>query len=117
MATTTVLFGVLLLILGIGSYLLTGGVSGTALIPAYFGALLGLLGRLARREHLRKHVMHGAAMVGLVGLAGALFSLFRAPLGSRSAVAEGSQALMVLLMGIFLVMCVRSFITARKARA
>jgi hypothetical protein len=117
MATTTSLFAVVLLLLGISSYLLTDRVSTTALIPAYFGAALGLLGRLARREHLRKHAMHGAAMVALVGLAGALFSLFRAPLGSRSPVAEGAQALMVLLMGVFLVLCVRSFVAARRARA
>jgi hypothetical protein len=116
MATTTSLFAVILLLLGIGSYLLTGRVSATALIPAYFGAVLGLLGNLARRDHLRKHAMHAAAMVGLLGMAGALYSLFRAPLGSRSVIAEGSQALMAGLMAAFLVLCVRSFIAARRAR-
>jgi hypothetical protein len=117
MATTTSIFAVALLLLGISSYLLTGRASTTALIPAYFGAVLGLLGRLARREHLRKHAMHGAALLALIGLAGALFSLFRAPLGSRSPVAEGAQALMAVLMAVFLVLSVRSFIAARRARA
>ena len=114
MASTTLLFSVLLILLGVCSYVLTGARSATALIPAFFGVILGVLGYLARKEHLRKHAMHAAAAIALIGMAGALFSLFRAPLGSRSLVAESSQGAMAILTAILVVLCVRSFIAARS---
>lgn len=114
MASTTVLFGLILILLGVGAYVLTGASSPTALIPAFFGVILGVLGRLSRREHLRKHVMHTAAAVALIGMAGALVSLFRAPLGSRSFAAEFSQGAMALLTAVFVVLCVRSLMAARS---
>jgi hypothetical protein len=43
-------------------------------------------------------------------------SLVRTPAGVRSAVALYSQLAMVLLTGFFVVLCVRSFIAARRAR-
>jgi hypothetical protein len=51
-----------------------------------------------------------------VGWAGAVFSLMRTPTGPRSAVAVFSQGAMVLLTAIFVALCVRSFIAARRAR-
>ncbi len=116
MASTTVLFSVLLIILGVCSYVLTGARSATALIPAIFGVILGVLGHLSRREHLRKHAMHAAAAVALIGMAGALVRLLSAPLGSRSFAAEFSQGAMAFLTALFVVLCIRSFIAARRAR-
>jgi len=43
--------------------------------------------------------------------------LLRTPAGVRSGVAVASQLAMVLLTGIFVVLCVRSFISARRARS
>ena len=116
MASTTIVFGLLLTLLGIAGYVLTGATSVTALIPAFFGLVLLLLGFLARTESIRKHAMHAAAVIALVGLAGALFSLFRTPIAGRSAMAVFSQAAMVVLTAVFIVLCVRSFIAARRAR-
>ena len=117
MASTTIVFGVLLTLLGIGGYVLAGGVSPTALIPAFFGLPLVVLGFLARSESIRKHAMHAAAALALVGWAGAVFSLMRTPAGPRSAIAVFSQSAMVVLTAIFVALCVRSFIAARRARA
>jgi len=116
MPSITVVFGVVLILLGLGGYLLTGTSSVTALIPAFFGLLLLALGVLARSDAMRRHAMHAAAAVALVGFLGALFSLLRVPLEARTGVAVFSQGAMVLLTGIFVALCVRSFIDARRAR-
>src|SRR5688572_2306182 len=91
MASTTITFGLLLTLLGLAGYFLTGTSSVTALIPAIFGLLLVVLGFLARSEGVRRHAMHAAAAVALVGCIGALFSLVRTPLGLRPTIAVFSQ--------------------------
>ena len=116
MASTTIVFGVLLLLLGLGGYVLSGAASVTALIPAFLGLPLMLLGFLARSESMRRHAMHAAAALALMGWAGAVFSLMRTPTGPRSPAAVFSQGAMVLLTAVFVALCVRSFISARRAR-
>ena len=116
MASTTIVFGLLLTLLGLGGYVLSGTSSVTALIPAFFGLPLLLLGFVARSESIRKHAMHAAAALALLGWAGAVFSLMRTPTGPRSPAAVFSQGAMVLLTAIFVALCVRSFIAARRAR-
>src|SRR5438034_230558 len=74
-------FGILLIVLGLGGFFGTGAEHGTALIPAYFGTALLILGLLALKDSLRKHAMHVAAMVGLLGVVGALFRRSRAAAG------------------------------------
>jgi len=115
MASTTILFGVLLTLLGLVGYAMTR-TSMTALIPAFFGLLLLVLGFLARSESIRKNAMHAAAVVAFVGFAGALFSLLRTPIATRAAIAVWSQAAMVVLTAVFVALCVRSFSAARRAR-
>lgn len=117
MSSTTMLFGVLLTLLGGAGYVLTGAVSPTALIPAWFGLPLVALGYVSRSEAMRKHAMHAAATIALIGCVGALFSLMRAPTGPSSAMATFSQAAMVLLTAAFVGLCVKSFKAARRARA
>lgn len=110
-------FGVVLVVLGVGSYLGTDRVSATALIPAYVGAALVVLGLLALREPWRKHAMHAAAVVGLLGCLGGLgrFAVvaLRGDPGGAGALASLALGL---LSGAFLALCVRSFIQARLAR-
>jgi TRAP-type C4-dicarboxylate transport system permease large subunit len=68
---TAIACGVLLIIIGIAGYangLMTERASLTALIPAVFGALLAVFGYIAgAKEDLRKHMMHAAAAVALIG--------------------------------------------------
>src|SRR5688500_7701056 len=116
-ANTTILFGLLLTVLGLGGYLIAGAASVTALIPAFFGIVLLVLGFLARAEAMRKHAMHAAAAVALIGFAGALMCLLRAPFETRSAMANISQIAMVVLTAVFVLLCVKSFRDARRRRA
>lgn len=117
MPHTTIVFGLLLTGLGLAGYFLAGGASMTALIPAFFGVVLLVLGLLARSEPMRKHAMHAAAAVALIGFLGALMSLLRAPFATRSALANFSQVAMALLTAVFVWLCIRSFRAARRARA
>ena len=122
MAYTTIVFGVLMILLGVVGYLLTGMQSRTALIPAIPGAIFLLLGVLARNDRVRKHVMHLAAALSLVGflaMAGmGWVKLARWAGGTAPArpAAVISQSILGVLLLVFLVLCVRSFINARRAR-
>jgi hypothetical protein len=99
----------------------TGKVSPTALIPAGIGGLLAVLGGLSlAAPGLRKHAMHFAAMVGLVGFLGGFMPVVRG-YSKTGSVDFGKPAVQLgLLMSVlclaFVVMCVKSFIDARKAR-
>lgn len=118
MPRLTIAFGIALVALGVGTYLGTGRASVTALIPAFFGIGLALSGALALRENWRKHAMHAAAAIGLLG---ALGSLSRAipglDLSEPLRLATASQLAMGVGLLVFLVLCVRSFIQARKVQA
>jgi hypothetical protein len=117
MTATTRLFGLILIVLGIASYMLTGRASITALIPAIFGAVLVICALIARNEPARKHAMHAAVAVGLIG---ALASLGRAvPAvmnGDAGRPAVIVQLVMAVLLLIYVAFGVQSFIAARKAR-
>jgi hypothetical protein len=119
-ASTTIALGVALTLLGVGSYVLTGTTSLTALIPAAFGLLFVVAGVLARDDRKRMHAMHGAVVIALLGFVGS----FRGLLGLGK-VLDGSavrpaaiiaQTIMALLTLGYIVVAVRSFIQARKAR-
>ena len=117
MPTTTRYFGLLLIVLGIASYMLTGRTSVTALIPAVFGAVLLLCALIARNENARKHAMHAAVAVGLIGALAALGRGVQAALhgeGARPAVL--SQLVMGVLLLVYVGFGVQSFIAARRAR-
>ena len=119
MANVAVAFGAVLLILGVGGYLGSGMVSLTALIPAVFGLLLLILGVIARDARRRRHAMHGAALVALLGFAGTVNGLVKVvtgDLGPRPQAAM-AQAAMAALMIVFLGLCIRSFINARRSGA
>jgi drug/metabolite transporter (DMT)-like permease len=122
MAWPTIICGLLLVVDGVIGYLQQeeGKASPTALIPAGIGAVLVLCGVLAFQEKLRKHVMHLAAMIGLVGAIGGFMPLIRQynKKGSFDPMmpAALSGEAMILICAIFVGLCVRSFIAARKAR-
>ncbi len=124
MARTTIIVGVLLALLGIGFYFALVPHAPTSLIPLYFGVLLVVLGALAITEDTKRRmlVMHIAVTVGLLGF---LFPFIRAVPGAikmlqGAAVAHPlaieEQMLMALLCLVFVGLCVRSFIAARRAR-
>jgi len=117
MPSTTRLFGLILIVLGIASYTMTGRTSVTALIPAIFGAIFVACALVARKESARKHAMHVAVAVGLLGALASLGRAVPAVLaggGGRPAVL--TQIAMALLLIVYVALGVQSFIAARKAR-
>lgn len=117
MPSTTRTLGIVLILLGLISYFGTGRASMTALIPAFFGALFIILALVARSESARKHAMHAAVMLALLGLLGTLFRVVPAIMGgllTRPAVL--AQLVMSVLLAGYIALGVKSFKAARRAR-
>jgi hypothetical protein len=122
LAKVTLVFAVLLIVLGLIGYFGTGAVHPTALIPTWFGVALGVFGMLAMSpsESRRKLFMHINVTIGLLGFLGAGF---RAVQGFAHAstgkaidpIAVGAQIAMAVLLLIYVILCVRSFIAARRS--
>jgi hypothetical protein len=122
MANTTIGFAIALIVLGLLGYFGTGTSSPTALIPAAFGLVLLLLGVMARNPARRKLAMHIAVVVGLLGFLGSFRGLLSLPAvisGEPVARQEAvlAQSAMAILMGIYVALCIKSFIDARRSRA
>ncbi len=125
MAKVTIVFGLLLIVLGIFGFVTTGSQHYTALIPTWIGILLAILGVLANSPDPKRRMlfMHIAVTVGLLSCIatfyGGIISYIQMLQGKvfpyPSAVE--SKALMSVLMLLFVALCVRSFIAARRARA
>ncbi len=117
MASTTRTFGIVLILLGLASYFLTGRTSVTALIPAFFGAVFVILALVARSEAARKHAMHAAVALALLGLLGTLGRLVPAiAAGNLTRPAVLAQLVMTVLLAIYIALGVKSFKEARRAR-
>ena len=112
MPKTTLVFAALLIALGVGAFSMSS--SRTALLPAYVGAALALLAGLSLAfERARKHLMHVAAIVALLGaLAPAAALAIRA--AAMSPLALGVNVGMLLLSCTVLALMVRSFLAARR---
>jgi hypothetical protein len=119
--STTLALGAALIILGLAGYFLTGTASLTALIPAGFGLVLAVAGLIARDERKRKHAMHAAVVVALLGFLGSVRGLLQigavfAGTAARPAAVIAQTIMAVLTLG-YIVMAVRSFMQARRQRA
>ena len=117
MYKTTILFGVLLIATGLAGYFGTGAVEKTALIPSGFGVVLLVCGLLASNENRRMLAMHIAVLFGLLGAIGVIPTLLKTLLKEdRSLAALVAKTVTLVLCVVFVGLCVRSFIAARKAR-
>jgi peptidoglycan/LPS O-acetylase OafA/YrhL len=124
MARVTYVFGVLLILVGLVGYFATGSAHPTALIPTWFGLALAIGGFLAisPSEGRRKLFMHINVTIGLVGLIGAVASALHGYGHARSLgmdpdyKALAAQLTMAVLLLIYVNLCVRSFIQARRSR-
>jgi hypothetical protein len=122
MIKTTMTIGVLLCGLGFVTYWFWAQLGGdkqspTALIPAGWGVILLLLGfGSIVMPNMRKHFMHVAVALALLGVLAAL------PMGLMGLIRKGAalgpvaQLVMAALCGAYVIMGVRSFIAARRAR-
>lgn len=76
MKIITITFGVLLILLGVGSYVGTGTSSLTALVPAIFGLAIAVLGFKSRPERGSKNTpFFGAVFLAILTLLGSLRGL------------------------------------------
>lgn len=119
MPNTAILFGRLLILLGIIGYgygIYVGNASLTALIPAIFGLVLMVLGHISNaKENLRKHLMHVAVLVGLVGFIVPLVRIVPKLGDFQFTFAAAMLISMSLLCLAFVGLCVKSFIDARRS--
>ena len=123
MAKVAIGFGVVLILLGAWGFIGTGDAHPTALIPTYFGLAIAWSGYLAMRNGGAQRAlwMHIAVTLGLLGCVGAAVQAIREWVGAHGEplkypVAVKAQAAMAVVCGLFVVLCVRSFIAARRAR-
>jgi hypothetical protein len=114
MPKTTLVFAALLVALGLGAFAISG--SRTALLPAYIGGSLAALAALAMAySGARRHLMHVAAVVALLGaLAPAAALAIRAT--QMSPLALGVNVGMLALSAVLLGLMVRSFVVVRRSR-
>lgn len=122
MARWALLFGLVLVVLAIFAYE-GGNHTSAALMPGYFGILLGVLGATARtdKEKTRMIAMHIAAAVGVVGFLITASSIWdyvqmrRGQMtGDQTIIQEHAITSVILLF--FVLLCVLSFIGARRTR-
>ncbi|MBK9527053.1 MAG: hypothetical protein IPO41_01720 [Acidobacteria bacterium] len=123
MSGISIVSGILLVVIGIAGYIYgmnAGNASVTALIPAFFGIVLiacGAIGTVA--EGMRKHLMHLAVVVALLGfiLTAGRLVMKAATGGLEASPAVMSQGAMAAVCLFFVVLAIRSFAAARSARA
>ncbi len=121
MQRLTLGLGLLLVAVGVVAYVASDAASPTALLPALLGVVIAALGVLATREPLRRHAIHGALAVALVGLLGTIPQL--AGLGDLVAgdaerpLAVVASTVTALACAVYLVLGVRSFRAARRTPA
>ena len=118
MPIVSIVFGGLLIGLGVWGYVTTDMKSVTALIPSFVGGVLVVLGLVGLVERFLKHAMHLAAMIGLLGCIAAAVrfvpKLIKGfDLNDKAALSTGGMAL---LCAIFVALCVNSFIQVRRRR-
>ncbi|MFN0280147.1 MAG: hypothetical protein ACKVRN_16340 [Pyrinomonadaceae bacterium] len=121
MPTTSIIFGSILVIIGFLGYgygLMNGNASFTALIPAAFGIVLEILGFAAKSsEGMRKHLMHAAVVVALLGFIMTAGRLLMKINELTFGAAVISQLLMAVVCLIFVILAVKSFIAARSGNS
>lgn len=128
MPKIAIAYGVLLVLLGAGSYALAAAdvvhvpPSPTAFIPSYIGLVFVVLGVASiAKDALRKHLMHAAAALALLAALMGLFMSLKSLLGAGfdfgklgRPLATTAQLIMGVLSVGFVVLCVKSFRDARR---
>ncbi len=117
----SIVYSMILIILGLTGYFISDTASVTALIPAFFGVVILVLGLLAFKEKLRRHMMHVVSVLALIGFIANISSLskyFRL-LGGESF--ENEYAIifrfwMAVVSIVFFLIFLNSFIKARIAK-
>jgi hypothetical protein len=118
----TIGFGALIAAVSVGFWLAIGRTEIAALHPAGIGVLLVLCGALADTENPKKRMlwMHIAVTLGLIGflITGirAGIALVKGTAMSVNPMGFEERSVIALICLVYVALCVRSFITARRAR-
>jgi hypothetical protein len=124
MAKLTLIFALILIVLGVAVFIATGSHAPTALIPAYFGILLGILGLIANTPNSKRRMlfMHIAVTVGLIGFVfpgwrgvSDLVSQMHGQIVLRPTAMKEELAMAAICL-VYVLLCVRSFVAARRER-
>ncbi len=123
MAKVTIGFGVLLVLVALAGFVATGSAHPTALIPGVIGLFFVLFGVMAQTPDAKKRMlwMHIAVTVALLvflGLIPADIGVFRLAhnVDVPHPVAVEEKAAASLLALLYVLLCVRSFVMARRGR-
>ena len=121
MPQVTIAYALILIIGGICGYFYFDRASLTILIPTWFGLVVLLAGVVALKESFLKHAMHFAAMLGILGVLASAKGAMQLPtLMSGGEVLRPNavimQSGMFFTSVVFVIICVMSFVSARKAR-
>lgn len=122
MAKLTIGFGVLLAVVSLGFWLGVGRTEMAALHPAGIGILLAVCGALANTENPKKRMlwMHIAVTLGLIGFLTtgirAGIELAKGTAMSINPMGFEERVVIALICLVYVALCVRSFITARRDR-
>lgn len=119
MTAVTRATGAALIVIGVVAYAASGGASITALLPALLGVVVLGLGVAAARERLRRHMIHAALGVALLGLFGSLQRAFGVGTmltggDAERPIAALASLAVVVVCGVYVALGVRSFIAARR---
>ena len=109
----TSLFGLLRGAIGVGGYYVTGAEQPTALIPAVLGVAMFVCGVVAAQGTMRMLAMHVAALIGVIGFVGPLVTILKDAENTAAVLSKGFTSALCLM---FVLMCVNSFLEARRAR-
>ncbi len=120
MVTATRIVGGVLVATGVIGYVASGADSVTALIPAFVGIVLLLLGLLAARPNLRRHALHGVVLVAVLAALATIPNTLKLPVllagDAERPLAVVSSAVTFVGCVFLTVLGVRSFVAARRAR-
>jgi hypothetical protein len=124
MARLTIAFGILLIGVAVWGFVATGSEHPTALIPGAFGLLFVLFGALANSPEAKKrmlwmHISVTVALLLFLSLIKADVQLLQLVRGTEllpHPVAIEEKAAASLLSLVYVLLCVQSFIKARRAR-
>jgi nitrate/nitrite transporter NarK len=109
----TILFGLLLVAIGLAGYYFADAKQPKVLIPAVLGIAMFVCGVVAAQSAMRMLAIHVAALIGVIGFVGPLVALFEDTANTAAVLAKGLTSALCLM---FVLMCVNSFLEDRRAR-
>jgi hypothetical protein len=105
---------------GVIAYVATDAASMTALIPSVVGVLIVLCGLLALKEPWRRHAMHAAMVIALLGALGSLMNVAKiGDLIDGTAERPGAivvSLIMLVVLVAYIAIGIRYLVNARRQR-